>query len=36
MTSVLTLMTPVAAQMHIGALIALRVLEGCFEVLLAI
>ena len=32
MTSVLTLLTSLAAQIHIGALIALRILEGCFEV----
>lgn len=32
LTSVLTLLTPLAARIHIGALIGLRVLEGCFEV----
>ena len=32
MTSVLTLLTPLAAEIHIGALIGLRVLEGFFEV----
>ena len=32
MTSVLTLLTPLAAEIHIGVLIALRVLEGLFEV----
>ena len=33
MTSVLTLLTPLAAEVHIGALIALRALEGFFEVI---
>ena len=32
MTSVLTLLTPLAAEIHIGALIGLRILEGLFEV----
>ena len=32
MTAVLTLLTPLAAQIHIGFLIALRALEGFFEV----
>ena len=32
MTSVLTLLTPIAAELHFGALIALRILEGMFEV----
>ena len=32
MTAVLTLLTPVAANWHIGALIAVRVAEGFFEV----
>ena len=32
MTAVLTLLTPVAAELHFGALIALRALEGFFEV----
>ena len=36
MTSVLTLLTPLAAEIHIGALIGLRVLEGLFEVSLYI
>ncbi len=34
LTSVTTLFTPLAAQLHIGALIGVRVLEGFFEVLL--
>lgn len=33
MTAVLTLLTPVAAQVSVWALVALRVLEGMFEVL---
>ena len=32
MTAILTLLTPLAAEIHIGALIALRVVEGFFEV----
>lgn len=32
MVSVLTLLTPLAAQLHFSALMALRVLEGIFEV----
>lgn len=32
MTAILTLLTPLAARIHIGLLIALRVLEGFFEV----
>ncbi len=32
MTAILTLLTPLAAEIHIGALIALRVIEGFFEV----
>ena len=32
LTSVLTLLTPLAAGIHIGALLALRMLEGMFEV----
>ena len=32
MTAILTLLTPLAAELHIGALIALRVVEGFFEV----
>ena len=33
MTSILTLLTPLAAEIHIGALIGLRALEGFFEVI---
>ena len=33
MTSILTLLTPFAAKIHIGVLILLRVLEGMFEVI---
>ena len=32
MTAVLTLLTPLAAQISVWALVALRVLEGIFEV----
>ena len=32
MTAALSLLTPIAARVHFGALIALRVLEGFFEV----
>ena len=34
MTAILSLLTPLAARLHVGALIALRVLEGIFEVTL--
>ena len=32
MTAVLTLLTRLAAEIHIAALVVLRILEGCFEV----
>ena len=34
LTSLLTILTPLAAELHIIALILLRVLEGFFEVIL--
>ena len=31
-TSILTILTPFAAELHVGALMALRAVEGLFEV----